>query len=364
MRKLATVRTIDDVLQIEGSDNLELAVFGGWQAVVLKGQYKKGEQAIYCEVDSFMPIEPQYEFLRKSSYKKMWDGTEGFRIKTIRLRGQLSQGLVLPISAAHDAFPKPWLEIYEEHFGHPHAFNEGDDVTGLLGIVKWDTPPPGIFMGQGKGGLPTNAKGSFPDWLPKTDEERIQNCWNMLPKNIEYVETEKLHGTSATYYLKDGVFGICSRNLDLKPEEGGLYTEMANELGIEEKMRAFFSKEGAESGVAIQGEIIGEGINKNYNHIERRKFFVFNVFSSLANGYFDHQCAHAATGSMGLTYVPVVNEHYKLPATCAEALLGVEGPSTIGHQPVREGSVIRHSLPYGRRISAKLVSNQYLSKEK
>lgn len=355
MAKTASIKRVDAIIAMENSDNLELVIIGGWQSIALKNQFQEGELVVYVENDLLLPIREEYEFLRKSSYRKMWDGTEGFRLKTIRLRGELSQGLVLKLDVAVAATP-------QQH-GEMEFWEEGDDVTELLGIVPWETPPPGVYQGQGKGALPQNALGPFPDWLPKTDEERIQNCWNILPKNIEYVETEKLHGTSATYFLKDGVFGICSRNLNLKPEEGGLYTEMSNELGIEEKLRDYVDN--SKYGFAIQGEIIGEGINKNYNHIERRQFFVFNVFDEQENGYLSHEDAKAVTeGDLYLTYVPVINEHYKLPATCAQALLDVEGPSTVGKQPIREGSVIRHSLPYGRRISAKLVSNLYLLKEK
>ena len=360
MRKLASIKRLDAILPIMDADAIELAIIGGWQAVVKKGEFTAGDLVIYCEADSMMPLREEYEFLRKSSYRKMWDGTEGFRLRTIRLRGQLSQGLVLPLEVA----------IKAEQDSADEAFNlldygEGADVTELLGIVKWDTPPPGVYQGQGKGGLPMNALGYFPDWLPKTDEERIQNCWNTLPKEIEYVETEKLHGTSATYFLKDGVFGICSRNLNLKPEEAGLYGEIANELRIEEKMREYCKTFLApEHGFAIQGEIIGEGINSNYNHIERRQLFIFNVFNEASSGYLEHKDAVIVATQLDLQYVPVINEHYKLPATCAQTLLDVEGPSTVGKQPVREGSVIRHSLPYGRRISAKIVSNAYLLKEK
>ena len=366
-RKLASVKKIDAIIPIEGADAVDLAVIGGWQAVVKKGEFQAGDLIIYCEVDSFLPVREEYEFLRKSSFRTMYDGSEGFRIKTMRLKGKLSQGLVLPLESAYKGIGAEAQDVYEEYMGEPFTLEEGNEVTTALGISKWDTPPAGIYQGQGKGGLPQNAKGYFPSWLPKTDEERIQNCWNELPKDIAYVETEKLHGTSATYYLKDGIFGICSRNLDLKVEEGGLYTEMANELGIEDKLRELavaLYPEGDAPGFALQGEIIGEGINGNYNNIQGRQFYVFNVFNEQENGYLPHKLAKQGTEKLGFRYVPIITEDYRLPATCAEALLNVEGPSTIGKQPIREGSVIRHSLPNGRRISAKVVSNQYLLKEK
>jgi RNA ligase (TIGR02306 family) len=98
-RKLATIRKITDITPIEGADKIELATVGGWKVVVAKDAgHKVGDLVVYCEIDSFLPIRDEFEFLRKSSYKKMSDGTEGFRLKTSKLRGQISNGLILPLS--------------------------------------------------------------------------------------------------------------------------------------------------------------------------------------------------------------------------------------------------------------------------
>lgn len=148
-RKLASIRKVENVIPIEGADMIEVSVVGGWKVVTKKGEFKPGDLAIYCEVDSFLPIKEEFEFLRKSSYKKMGE-QEGFRLKTIRLRGQLSQGLLLPAS-------QEVLSLYKE----------GDDVTELLGIVKYEPPIPAELAGK--------VKGMFPSFLRKTDEERIQN---------------------------------------------------------------------------------------------------------------------------------------------------------------------------------------------
>ena len=121
-RKLATIRKINELTPIEGADKIELATIDGWKVVVAKDvNHKVGDLIVYCEVDSFLPIREEFEFLRKTSYKKMSDGTEGFRLKTIRLRGQVSQGLILPINIFGD-------------FGW--TAYEGIDVTEKLGIVK------------------------------------------------------------------------------------------------------------------------------------------------------------------------------------------------------------------------------------
>ena len=219
-RKLATIRIIDDIRPIEGADMIELVTVGGWNVVVAKEVgHKVGDHVVYCEIDSFLPIREEFEFLRKSSYKKMGD-QEGFRLKTIRLRGQVSQGLILPMSVFGD-------------FGW--TAYEGLDVTEKLGIVKYEPPIPAELSGK--------VKGSFPSFIPKTDEERIQNLtkeyqeWKYQSKHLFYV-TEKLDGSSATYYFKDGEFGVCSRNLELLETEGNSFWKVARELDLENKMKS------------------------------------------------------------------------------------------------------------------------------
>jgi len=135
-RKLATIRRIDDIQPIEGADMIELATVGGWKVVVAKNvNHKVGDLVVYCEIDSFLPIEPEFEFLRKSSYKKMADGTEGFRLKTIKLRGQVSQGLILPLKEAYEVFKRNTPNMDMDWF-------EGLEVTEMLNIVKYEPPVP------------------------------------------------------------------------------------------------------------------------------------------------------------------------------------------------------------------------------
>jgi len=136
MRKLASIKKIDKLEPIEGADRIELAHVGGWKVVVAKDVgHQQGDMVVYCEIDSFLPIEPEFEFLRKSSYKKLVDGTEGFRLKTIRLRGQVSQGLIIPAKDVHEiihrSIPNLNLGLYE-----------GLDVTEMLGITKYEPPVP------------------------------------------------------------------------------------------------------------------------------------------------------------------------------------------------------------------------------
>src|SRR5574344_2940523 len=152
-RKLASVQIIRGIEPIEDADLIELAIINNWRVVVSKKDgYKLGEKVIYCEIDSFLPIREEFEFLRKSSYKKILD-QEGFRLKTIRLRGQISQGLILPLSLLEG------------------DYNEGDDVTDLLGITKYEQPLDASLEGI--------AKGLFPSFIEKIDEERVQNLTSL-----------------------------------------------------------------------------------------------------------------------------------------------------------------------------------------
>ncbi|MGI4874435.1 MAG: RNA ligase (ATP) [Janthinobacterium lividum] len=340
MRKLASIRKVAELKPIDGADLIQLALVDGWQCVVKKEEFRVGDLAVYCEVDSLLPVAERFEFLRKSSYKKLPTGEEGFRLKTMRLRGQLSQGLLLPLAVLGN---------------QAAALHEGDDVTELLGITKYDPPLPAAMNGV--------AKGFFPAWLPKTDEERIQNCWPDLPKDVDYVMTEKLHGTSATFYLRDEEFGLCSRNLDLLPEAGGLYTDVARALGIEAKLRDYVATAGATTGMALQGEIIGEGINGNYYQVAGRQFFIFNVFDE-ARGYLSPEAAGQVVEALGLQQVPVLSTTYRLGDSCAAVLAEAEAPSVFPRQSVREGVVLRYYPASGPRISCKVISNQHLLKEK
>ncbi|MEL6106895.1 MAG: RNA ligase (ATP), partial [Planctomycetota bacterium] len=135
MRKLATIRRVIETRPIEGADRIELAVVDGWKCVVKKNEYASGDPVIYCEIDSFLPIREEFEFLRKSSFKVM-DGREGFRLRTVKLRGQVSQGLLLDPSLLG------------------RTFELGEDVTEELGIAKYEAPIPACLGGEVVGPFP------------------------------------------------------------------------------------------------------------------------------------------------------------------------------------------------------------------
>ena len=342
-RKLASIRKISDLNPIEGADKIELATIDGWKVVVAKDvNHKVGDLIVYCEVDSFLPIEPEFEFLRKSSYKKMSDGNEGFRLKTIKLRGQISQGLILPLKDAYVVFKRNTPNIDMD-------WVEGLDVTEMLNIIKYEPPIPAQLSGQ--------VKGNFPSFLKKTDEERIQNLTKEFPiyKFEKFYVTEKLDGSSVTYYVKDGVFGVCSRNLDLLEDKNNSMWKFAFESGLRDKLV------GLGKNIAVQGEIIGEGIQGNPYQRIGQTVRIFNGFDIDKYDYLSLSELIDLVKVLGVKTVPILDLDFTLPETIDELLLNAEGKSILNIKTEREGLVIRS---HDRKISFKTISNKFLLNEK
>jgi len=381
-RKLASIQKVLEVLPIEGADAIEVVRINDWKVVVKKSDgYKPGDLVIYCEIDSYLPIREEFEFLRGSSYKKLVDGTEGFRLKTIRLRKQISQGLVLPLSILEDHDPKwegeftigtsnqPWgdqlqLGPYDDAL----LINEGVDVTEILGIVKWDPPVPAQLSGK--------VKGYFPSFIRKTDEPRVQNLTRDYYKWVElgpvFYSAEKLDGSSATYYLKDGVFGACSRNMDLKPPESEFKEEIiiddngiekktqensfwkvARELNLEKKLRDYGKN------LSIAGELIGEGIQKNPYKIKGQTVRFFNVFDINDQEYYSYEDFIEFMKALELEMVPIIESEFQLPEKISDLIELADDKSILNNQANREGLVIRS---HDRKISFKVISNRFLLK--
>lgn len=332
-RKLATIRKISSILDIPDSDFIEVVVVDGWKVVTKKGEFKPGDLCVYCEIDSFLPILPQYEFLRKSSYKKQANGSEGFRLRTIKLRGQLSQGLVMPLSVLPGE----------------RGLTEGMDVTEVLNITKYDPAIPAILSGK--------VKGVFPSFLIKTDENRVQNLTTEYPfddKKIYYV-TEKLDGSSSTFYYRNGEFGVCSRNYELIEELDNTFWRVARDLKIEEKLKSLGYN------ICIQGELIGEGIQGNPYKIKGQTVRFFNGYDIDRHMRLSFSEFKKIMEQFNLETVPVLDENFILPETTDELLSFAEGKSLLNPETEREGLVIRSQ---DTSISFKVISNKFLLNEK
>lgn len=350
MRRLASIRRIDRLEPIPGADKIEVAMVDGWKVVVAKDVgHQEGDLIVYCEVDSFLPIKPEYEFLRKSSYKKMGD-KEGFRLKTIRLRGQISQGLVLPISVLKGKID----------FGPALSFEDsienmlGQDVSDILGIVKYEKPIPAQLSGK--------VKGNFPSFLQKTDEERVQNLDISEIAGEEWDVTEKVDGTSFTCYKHEGQFGVCSRNLELVETEDNTYWQVARKYNLEKALPNHY---------AIQGEIIGPGIQGNKYGLKEPKLLVF-TFYSIKHGIYLNNNEHISQpmtvqqmlevmtpSSPDLEMVPTLpTNRFSHDITVDDILEMAEGESELRSGVDREGLVFR--LVENPDISFKAISNKFL----
>lgn len=346
MRKLATIRKIDAVRPIEGADAIECAVVGGWTVVVKKDEYKPGDVAVYLEIDSWVPTELA-PFLSKGKEPREFEGVKGERLRTVKLRGQLSQGLLLPI-------PEDTIK------GAGILLADGLDVTDHLGIKKWERPVPAQLAGQ--------VRGNFPSLIPKTDQERCQNLVKEINAAIEagmrFEVTEKLEGSSCTMYLDlEGEFHVCSRNLDLKRDENNSFWQVAIKNDVEAKMRAVNML-----GIALQGELVGPGIQGNIYKLPELRFFVFDVYSVHAGAYLNPHDRVPLINTLGLDHVPVLASQAALKDTLGittidHLLQFADGKSVLGDitGPLREGIVFKQ---VDGGMSFKAISNAYLLGEK
>lgn len=334
MRKLASIQQIAEIQPIPEADRIVKVRVKDWWVVTQKENFKVGDSCVYFEIDSFLPVEEPFLFLTKgSSPKKMLvEGkeVEGIRLKTIKLKGQISQGLVLPLTE--------FLPVFQ-------TFPVGEDLTELLRVLKYEPPMPAELAGK--------AKGMFPGFLPKTDEERIQNMGGVLGG---FYVTEKLDGTSVTFYKKDGVLGVCSRNLELS-EGVGTQWKLALEMGLADKLPDNF---------AIQGELVGEGIQGNKLKIKGQKVYFFNAYNISSGSYLSFENFKQMITGIGLETVPILNENFSLPLTVDEMLKYAEGVSMLNPETEREGVVVRPKVEMlfnGQRLSFKAISNKFLLAE-
>jgi RNA ligase (TIGR02306 family) len=335
MRKLATIRKIDNIEPIAGADAIECAVIGGWRVVIKKNEYAVGDLAVYFEIDSWIPTELA-PFLSKGKEPREFEGIKGERLRTVKLRGQLSQGLLLNLDHAI-----PWTNSYQLD----------EDVSEVLGIIKWERPMNAQLAGM--------AKGNFPSLIPKTDQERVQNLKNeinaAIEAGLEFEVTEKLEGSSMTAYMIDGEFGVCSRNMDLKQDENNSFWQVAINDNIELKIRSLDM-----DNIAIQGELVGPGIQGNIYNLSKHEFYVFDVYDIKGGCYLNPKDREAIIARIGLKHVPVIWHKWKLAPVDA-IIAQADASSFLNKNQAREGIVFKQ-IDGG--MTFKAISNKYLMGEK
>ena len=349
MRKLATIQKILDIKPIEGADLICAYKVKGWWVVDKKGAFEKNDLVVYFEIDSWVPTELA-PFLSKGKEPSTYNGIKGERLRSQKFKGQMSQGLILKVQGNGPSgtawnIKKPNGLLY-------YVSGLQEDVTEILGVVKWEPVLPASLNGD--------IKGLFPACIPKTGKERIQNLsdkLNELPAHT-YEVTEKLNGSSCTLWLdNEADFHVCSRNLDLKETESNSYWKAARKYDVEQKMKDLGLK-----GLAIQGELIGEGINGN-QYKTSLDFYVFDMYDAVFQRYLTSSERLVYCEKLGLKHVPVLCNSFSIgmDGTVANLLAYAEGKSELNGSE-REGCVFVSTCDPS--LSFKVISNKWLLNEK
>lgn len=350
MRQLATKRVVRELVPIAGADRIELARIDGWQCVVKKGEFTVGSEGCYFEIDSMLPAtDPRFAFLAKGK------AVPFARIKTVRLKGTLSQGLLIPASS---------LTLDEVA-----RVNAGEELTTVLGVQKYEPP------------LPTGGKqaGVFPTHLlPKTDQERIQNIPDVLNGRnmLDFEVTEKLDGTSCTMWMhvtqddvgvleidvnkpedierwKKEACGVASRNWEMQKDDQNAYSNVMRENDLVNKLWELGRN------VAIQGEIIGPPIQGNKYHLAKQEFYVFDIYDIDAKKYLGARERFELAHELGLKHVPILVWNQDTPMTLDGVLALADGASALNGDTMREGLVFK---ALDGSMSFKAISNEWLLK--
>ncbi|GHT21100.1 hypothetical protein FACS189419_01460 [Planctomycetales bacterium] len=404
MRRLATIVTIKNIEAVPNRDFIGLASMNEnfWKVIVRKSDFNSGDKAVYFEIDSWLPDRPVFEFLRAQSLKVFRDRL-GYRIRSMKMT-VVSQGLLMPLKSFPELIPAENSAV---------KFQPGDDVTELLGVELYEMPEPAEEASMPK----TKRRRKYPHFVRRTDENRIQSFKPEQLKQLDgknYVVTEKLDGTSSTYYYNQGKFGLCSRNLELTTlfDKGllgkifewlkrkifwsqfhykfgfskGIYEDIALKYKLHKKLPAWCREH--KRNIAVQGEILGPGISNNRLKQNDFGFYVFNIFDIDKQGYLDWDEVCEIARTLGLQTVPVIEKSRRLNFSVtaideliesADGITLLYSPSETDsarkntknqiplteiepQHPIREGVVWRERSERGKisRFSFKIISNEYL----
>lgn len=340
-RKMATVQQIAEVKPIDGADAIEAVRVNGWWVVTKKGEYYVNELVVFCEIDSWIPTEVAPFLTKPEHAPKEYKGVLGERLRTVKLRGQLSQGLVLPVDTVLSKYNEE-IQSYETT-EYPDV---GFDVTEYLNIQKWEAPE--------QAGTNSQAKGSFPHFLRKTDQERVQNIDNIEQYHGHSFEiTVKVDGSSLTAYHHNGENGVCSRNIDLKEVEGNAFWDIVKKEQLHEKIIS------TGRNLAFQGELLAPNIQKNYEKRAKPEFYCFSVFDIDSQQYLLPKERVSLCKELNIPHVKVVESNFMLKHTKDELLEMAEGVGMFDGVTKREGLVFKSN---NSSFSFKVVSNSYLLK--
>lgn len=350
-RKLASIQKIEEIKPIDGADRIVAYRIEDWWVVDSKDKYEIGNFVIFLEIDSFVPSTPFTSFLSKGNEPREYNGIKGERLKTVRLRKQISQGLILPLDAITTLpdiqYSDGGYVIIGEH--SIRLWEVNTDVTAILGIQKWEPKLSANLRGI--------ARGNFPSWARKTDQERCQHLRHEIKEaydtDVRFEISLKMDGSSLSVGKSpDGDYVVCSRNMSLIiDQEGNSFVDVTKKYDLEEKLKDF-------PPIMISGELVGEGIQKNSEGIKGQDFYVFDIYDPMAGEYVSSSARYEITNKLGLKHVPIL-DHSTLKELGLDSVAAIleyaEGPSLFAKQ--REGIVFKSE---DAKFSFKAISNSWL----
>ena len=330
-RELVTIREIDSISPIEGADRIELARVGGWTVVVGRGDFAPGDRCVYFELDSFLDTaDPRFAFLASGGERTTADGRTGVAIKTARLRGVFSQGLAMP------------LQLFPELDGLDPSTN----LAELIGVTKWEPPVPADLAADVIGGFPS-------EFARKTDSERVQNlgdAYAKLRSAADWVATEKIDGSSATFGMTSQQLRVSGRNWEYAESNANVMWSLARSLRLEDLL---------DNGWAVQAEIFGEGIQSNPLRIEGQRLAVFEVLQNRV-------LVPRPEWPLWAAELAAPIHDFVLPETIEEALDQVDGLDSKITPGRRAEGIVWHTADgtafdeLDGRSNFKVISNRYL----
>jgi RNA ligase (TIGR02306 family) len=369
MRKLASIQKIEDIQPIEGADAIEKIKVLGWWVVAQKAiGYKVGDLVVYHEIDTFLPDGiPAYQFLVDKS-SRVYNQRKGHVVRSIKLRGQISQGFCVPLEELMDILyltGTPLMTVRPK--SEPACFDwvedlVGLDVTEMLGVEKYEPPVPASLSGL--------IKGNFPSSWRKTDQERVQNLeqevLDAFDKDISFEVTIKLDGSSMSFGIDDlGEVAVCSRNLSLKlDQEGNTFVDTFK--AIPNMAENLLSMKANGTHYVVQGELMGEGIQKNQEKLKGHRFFLYAIYDIQTGDYLrDSKVRRFIASHYGIDHVPILHESVTLRElgfsreNLVDDILSYADGESLTKGVKREGIVFKSlDTPF----SFKAISNSWLLK--
>ena len=351
-RALASIQYVKSIDPIPGADFIVKIGIRGWFTVARKDEFKVGDPCVFFEVDSILPETPEFEFMRDRK----------FRVKTMKFKKQIAQGLAMPLKEVSALWKDNSPLLVNEDMVQ---FEEGQDVTDIIGVIKHEPPIPTCLSGS--------VVGRRPSFIRKTDEYRLQSYPEIL-KEFEgkqaYV-TEKLDGSSMSVFYSPLVkeFGVCSRNMQLAEDENNAFWKAINRYSLKEVFPAAVeNSDQKDITFVIQAELCGPGIQKNRLELDHHDMFVFNVYDATNDRYLPYEELERFCGDLLLKTVPYIDT-ISLEGHTIDTLLAMAEGKYKGTKNEREGIVIRDlessrsETLDGNLLSFKVQNNKYLLKE-